>query len=90
MIMLINQKNQPDFTGVNDMEWWKILGIVIVVLILFLLGYLFFQENPQKYYRKARKTHRKGERAYASGNYEVANSHYVKADDYRKRARELE
>ena len=72
------------------MEWWKILGIVIAVLILFLLGYLFFQESPQKYYRKARKAHKNGERAYASGNYELANSLYVKADDHRKRARELE
>ncbi len=90
MIILINKENQADFAGVNYMEWWKILGIIIGVLILFLLAYLFFQENPQKYYRKARKTHKKGERAYASGNYDVASSYYVKADDYRKKARELE
>ena len=72
------------------MEWWKILGIIIVLLILFVLGYYFFQESPQKYYRKARRSHKKGETAYSSGDFELAESLYAKAEEQRKRARELE
>lgn len=72
------------------MVWWKIVGIILGILILILLGYFFLHESPQKYYRKARGAHKKGEHAYATGNYELASSLYVKADDYRKRARELE
>ena len=72
------------------MEWWKILGIVIGLIVLFFLGYFFFQENSQKYYRKARRAHKKGEQAYASENFDLAESLYTKAEEYRKRARELE
>ncbi len=72
------------------MELWKIFGIVIALLVIFVLGYYFLQESPQKYYRRARQAHKKGESAYISGDFELAESFYTKADDHRKRARELE
>lgn len=73
-----------------NMEWWKILGIVIVALLLIVILYIFFQENPQKYYRMARRAHKKGEAAYHSGDFVAAESFYTKADAMRKKARELE
>ena len=72
------------------MEWWKIVGIIIAVLVLFFLGYYFLQENSQKYYQKAKRAHKKGEKAYASGNFELAETSYTLAEEHRKRARELE
>lgn len=72
------------------MDWWKILGIVVFLLILFIVGYYFFQESPEKYYRRSRRLHKKGESAYGQGNFETAEEYYAKADEHRKRARELE
>lgn len=72
------------------MVWWKILGIVIAVLILLGIAYYFFHESAQNCYRKARRLHKKGEAAYARGEFELAESYYVKAEEQRKRARELE
>ncbi|MDP3728955.1 MAG: hypothetical protein Q8R18_05915 [bacterium] len=72
------------------MGWLKIFGIGLVVLIIIIVLYIFFQENHQKYYRKARRAHKRGESAYTSGDFELAESLYAKAEEYRKKAQELE
>jgi len=73
------------------MEWWKILILVVLgFVIIVLVAMYLFQDNATKYYKKARKLHFKGEKAYHSGNFDASEKNYKKADEYRKRARELE
>ncbi len=72
------------------MSWLKILGIIFGILILFILVYYILQDSPKKYYRKARNAHKNGEKVYNAGDFEQANSYYMKADEYRRKARELE
>lgn len=72
------------------MEWWKIVGILALAIVLFAVIYYFLSESPQKYYRKAKSLHKKGEKAYNSGDHLSAQKYYELAEEYRKRARELE
>lgn len=72
------------------MEWWKIVGILLIGIVLLIIVYYFLSESPQKFYRKARSLHKKGEKAYNSGDFSNAQKYYGLADEYRKRARELE
>jgi NADH:ubiquinone oxidoreductase subunit 3 (subunit A) len=73
------------------MEWWKILILVVLGLVIIILaGMYLFQDNAAKYYKKACRLHKKGEKAYESGNFDNSEKYYAKAVEYRKRARELE
>jgi len=72
------------------MEWWKIVEILVLAIILLVIVYYFLSESPQKFYRKARSLHKKGEKAYNSGDFGGSQEYYELAEEYRKRARELE
>lgn len=72
------------------MAMWEIIGAVVAVVLVVTVGYSFVHETPKKLYRKAACYHRDGAEAYEEGDVEVAEAYYTKANDYRKRAKELE
>ena len=71
------------------METWKIIGIVVILVVVYIIGYFMVKESQGKLYRKARKLHREGEYCYESGDFDLADEYYGKANEVRKRAQEL-
>ncbi|MBT3323556.1 hypothetical protein HN681_04480 [archaeon] len=72
------------------MEIWKISGIILALILIFIFGFFYFRESPKKFYRKAKSLHREGEDCYEAGDVDLAEEYYQKANDCRKRAGELE
>ncbi len=72
------------------MEIWKIVGIVLALVVIFIAGFFYFRESPKKFYKKAKSLHREGEECYEAGDVDLADEYYQKANEYRKRAEELE
>lgn len=65
-------------------------AIVVGSLLFVLMIYLLVRSSPEKYYAKAARCHKRGERRYLEGNHEGAEAAYMKAEEFRKRARELQ
>ena len=72
------------------MTLWTVVGVVVALIFVVVIGYVVVHETPRKLYKKARGYHRDGEEAYEEGDVELAEEYYTKANEYRKRARELE
>ncbi|MFH0752625.1 MAG: hypothetical protein V1914_03450 [archaeon] len=65
-------------------------AIVVGSLVFIFLVYFLVRTTPDKYYSKAARMHKCGESRYCKGNHEGSKAAYQKAEEYRKRARELE
>ena len=72
------------------MGFWLNLLIVIVAIIALIAIYVFTRKTPKRYYKKAMKSHKLGELYFGEGDSELANDYYEEAENYRKKARELE
>ena len=72
------------------MQWWLILVIIIICILILSLIYRSFRKTPENLYRKARKLHGLGEKYNELGDIEIANEYYKDAEDFRKKAIELE
>lgn len=66
------------------------IAIAVGALLFILAIYFLVRSSPEKYYAKAARRHKWGEASYLRGDHEAAESYYMKAEELRKRARELE
>ncbi len=64
--------------------------IVVGSLLFVIAVYLLLRTTPEKYYAKAARQHKCGEKRYCAGDHEGAEVSYQKAEELRKKARELE
>jgi hypothetical protein len=69
---------------VVTIEWYKIAGIVIGLVVLYVIGYFLFKDNTNKQYKKARSFHKEAELCYESGEFDLAEEYYNKAEELRK------
>tara|TARA_Y100000034_G_scaffold108281_1_gene138540 strand:- start:236 stop:463 length:228 start_codon:yes stop_codon:yes gene_type:complete len=72
------------------MGFWLNLLIIVGVVIILIALYVFTRKTPSKYYKKAMKYHKLGESYFNEGDSELSKDYYGEADNYRKKARELE
>jgi uncharacterized protein (UPF0333 family) len=69
---------------------WQIVGIVVVLVIVYVIGYYLLKESQGKLFNKARRLHRDAQESYELGDHDLADEYYAKADELRVRAQELE
>jgi len=73
---------------VVEIEVWKIVGIVIILVFAYIVGYYLLKETPKKQFKKASNLHREGEECYESGEFDLAEEYYQKANELRRKAQE--
>jgi hypothetical protein len=66
-------------------EWYKILGIVIALIVIYFIGYFLVKDSAKKDFKKAKGYHKEAERYYEDGDYDLADEYYAKADEHRKK-----